>query len=327
MRLSVVIATYNRPALLARLLSQLAVQTARGFEVVVVDDGSSPPVAPGSPLPIPVRLLRQDNAGAAAARHAGVLAATGEIILFLDDDMQIRPDFVGLHLASHGEGRAVVLGRIDADPALADMPLFERWHARMLDRKVERILDGTLTPRGNLLFTGNVSLRRDDYLAVGGFDRSLPQSEDVELGLRLEKAGVRFLFRPDAATMHGSDRTSVEAWRARARRYGLCDYRIAQKHPDVAHASPWRFLFELHPLARPLLAAAVLAPGAAAFLAGAAYGAARLADAVGLSRLAIAGTTLTYMIDYFRGVREAAGPLSSALREAREFGELMPDPG
>ena len=126
--ISVVIATYNRPALVERLLRQLATQrlSGRSFEVVVVDDGSSPPVAPGLralDLPFRLEVVEQQNAGAAAARNAGAAAARGELLVFVDDDMQVCPGFLQHHLTPHLEGeRVVVLGRIRGDPALARMP-------------------------------------------------------------------------------------------------------------------------------------------------------------------------------------------------------------
>jgi serine acetyltransferase len=233
--------------------------------------------------------------------------------------MQIGPDFVEQHRRAHRGGPAVVLGRIQADPGLASMPLFERWKASLLDRKAEAILAGELEPRGHLLFSGNVSMRRDDYLRVGGFDPSLAHSEDVELGLRLEEAGVQFRFCPEASTRHGSDHTSVRKWRNRAKQYGTCDERIARKHPELRHASPWRFVFELHPLLRPFLAAAVLAPDSAAAVAQLGAQVAQLADKVGLRGAALSGTTLAYAIDYFRGVRDAAGSVSAALSELLGF--------
>src|SRR5207302_5521933 len=320
----VVIPSYQRPALLRRLLMQLAAQTAaQEFDVHVVDDGSERPVGAAVAdlrLPIGIRLHRQPNAGAAAARHAGVLAAQGQLILFLDDDMQVGREFVEQHLRAHQQhGRAVVLGRIRADPSLATMPLIERWHATLLDRKAAQIAAGILPVRSNLLFTGNASLRREDYLAVGGFDGSLPHSEDVELGLRLEKAGVPFRFCDGAWTLHGSDHTSIGKWRSRARLYGDCDRRIAGKHPDLRQASPWRFVFDLHPLARPFLAAAVLAPAAAGKAVGAGVRLAALADRVGLRRAALGSTTLAYAMEYFRGVREAAGSAPQALEELLDF--------
>ena len=321
MKLSVVIPTFNRVRLLRRLLLQLAAQTSAEFEVCVVDDGSKEPVALADLRPpYALHLHRQPNAGAAAARHQGVLAAHVELILFIDDDMQIGRDFIEQHLLMHRRhGRAVVLGRILADPALPNMPLFERWHAELLDRKAESILNGALPLSGNLLFTGNASLRRDDYLAVGGFDPALQNSEDVDLGLRLEKAGVAFVFSPEAFTLHGSDHSSLEDWRRRAHRYGRFDHRVAAKHPELRHANPWRFALDLKPLMRPFVAAAILAPRAAGAAAGALARAAEFADSQGLAQPALAATTLAYAVEYFCGVREAAGSVGGSLEELIRF--------
>jgi GT2 family glycosyltransferase len=321
MNLTVVIATYNRARLVRRLLLQLAAQTLPDgeFEVVVIDDGSSPPAAEALgdlEPPYPLRIVRQENRGAAAARHAGIVAARGELIVIVDDDMQIGCHFLEHHLRAHASGRAVVLGRIAADPAISTMPLFERWHAQKLDRKAEALRSGALSPKGNLLFTGNVSFRREDYLAVGGFDASFPQSEDIELGLRLEKSGVAFRFCEAARTSHGSDHTSVARWRARARLYGWCDSRIAATHPELRHASPWRFVFDLHPFARPFIAAALFAPRAASALAAVALCIAAVLGWMGAERAAIAGVSLAYVVEYFRGVREHAGS------RRRAFGAL-----
>ena len=321
MTLSVVIPTFNRAVLLRRLLTQLAAQGRSDFEVRVVDDGSAQPLElAGLRTPYALHVVRQRNAGAAAARHTGVLAAQGELILFIDDDMQVGTDFIEQHLRAHQRhGRAVVLGRIRADPALPGMPLFERWHSALLDRKAADVRAGRLPVRGNLLFTGNASLRRADYLAVGGFDAALENSEDVELGLRLEKAGVAFHFSEEAFTLHGSDHTSLDKWRRRARRYGSFDHRIALKHPELRHANPWRFALDLKPLLRPFVAASVLSPRTASAAAGLVAQAAALADGAGLERPALAATTLAYAVEYFCGVRDAAGSAGDALGELARF--------
>src|SRR5262245_56051503 len=139
-RLSVVLATFNRPTSAQRLLQQLAVQTlpADQYEVVIVDDGSPEPVSawlPGLEMPCRVQSVRQANAGAAAARHQAVLLARGEILVMTDDDMQVPAGFLAAHLALHRPGsRRVVLGRIRPSSMVADMPLFERFHADLLDR-------------------------------------------------------------------------------------------------------------------------------------------------------------------------------------------------
>jgi GT2 family glycosyltransferase len=324
MKVSVVVPTYNRARLLRRLLLQLCAQTldAGCYEVVVVDDGSSPP-ASGSlgdvEPPYALSILRKANGGAAAARHEGIVAARGELIVLVDDDMQVGCEFLEQHLRARRGPRDVVLGRIRADPALHAMPLFERWHADLLDRKADGLRFGALPAQGNLLFSGNVSFRRADYLAVGGFDATLGQSEDVELGLRLEKAGATFRFADAAWTMHGSDHTSLSRWRARARRYGACDQRIGLRHEELRHASPWRFAFELHPLTRAFLGIAVFAPRAASALAGLALCAAAALGSAGLERVALCAVSFAYALEYFRGVREQSGSRAAALRELAAF--------
>ena len=127
--------------------------------------------------------------------------------------MQVPSDLLANHLKHHpGEERRVVLGRIRPDPDLGQMPLFERWYAHRLAKMARGMMDGSIKPRGGHLFTGNVSLRRADYLAVGGFDPQLKRSEDLELGLRLEKAGVQVVFADEAFTLHGSDHTDLKTW-------------------------------------------------------------------------------------------------------------------
>jgi GT2 family glycosyltransferase len=228
---SVVIATWNRPRLVRRLVSQLREQTTcpNAFEIVVVDDGSEPPLALPGPSPGPgpkVMLVRQENAGPASARHRGILEAEGALILLLDDDMSVAPDFLAAHLRQHAaEGRRVVLGQIRPDPDLARMPLFERFHAAMLDRFVADVDSGRITVSGTHVCTGNVSFPRADYLAVGGFDSSFDRSEDAELGIRLQKAGLTLVLSKEAASTHRSDHTRLGVWMKRAYRYGINDLR------------------------------------------------------------------------------------------------------
>ncbi|GHH01088.1 exopolysaccharide biosynthesis glycosyltransferase EpsD [Comamonas sp. JC664] len=324
-RLSVVIATYNRLPLITRLLWQLAGQTLppEQFEVVVVDDGSKEPTREplqALALPYTLRVEVQQNAGAAAARHRGVLAARGEVVLVTDDDMQVAPDFLERHLAHHPEGsRVVVLGRIRPDPAIGDMPLFERWYAYLNNRMADELSVPGARARGVHLFTGNVSFPRADYVGVGGFDKSLGQSEDVELGVRLEKAGCAFVFARDAYVLHGSDHVSFERWLKRAHRYGMFDTQVARKHPDVRDVNPLRLLFQTNPLTRPLLAATLVAPEASRVLTRAVMHAANAADKLGLEKAAFAGTSVVYGMEYLRGARGEAGGWTGIAREVARY--------
>jgi serine acetyltransferase/GT2 family glycosyltransferase len=323
-RLSVVVATYNREASLMRLLGQFAAQTApaEAFEVVVIDDGSAKDATPAlraRKLPYALRVERQANAGAAASRDRGARLAKGDIILFLDDDMQVGPDIVAAHLALHErDEHAVVLGRILPDPD-AKLELFERFHADVLERFAASVLAGDATARGPNVYTGNVSMRRDAYVRVGGFDAAFGHSEDAELGVRLEKDGAHFHLSERAASVHSSDRTSAEGWLRRAKAYGVFDTRIARKHPDVPHANPWRYFRDLSPASRPFLTLGIGAPGAGARLAKLALGAARVVDGIGFERAALRGATLAFGLEYAVGMRSETESLLAALVDWVEY--------
>jgi hypothetical protein len=169
-----------------------------------------------------------------------------------------------------------------------------------------------------------VSFRREDYLQAGGFDRSLPRSEDRELGVRLQKAGAKLFFAADARTINRSDHVDFNVWMTRNFRYGIADSQISEKHPDVYDASPWRFLFLVNPVSRVLLMLSASAPTIGHALSRSAYAVAEKLDAQrdkhpALGRLAIAGATLSYGLEYFRGVREAAGSLRRTWRDFASY--------
>jgi GT2 family glycosyltransferase len=328
---SVVIATHNRPALVERLLKQLAEQTAapHEFEVVVVDDGSSPPVAPvlaALRLPYECRVFSQPRAGAAAARHRGILDARAPLLVIVDDDMQVPPEFLATHRAEHDAAPAIVMGHIRPDSGLSRMPLFERFHATMLDRFVGDLRSGRVVLRGTHVYTGNVSFSRAVYLAVGGFDLSLDRSEDIELGLRLEQAGLKPVFSEAAYSVHSSDHSRLDVWMGRGFRYGVCDVRIARKHPEALGANPWRIYFTMNPVSRPLLLAAVSLPGVGWLIGRTAMWVSLALDRLGARRLAVAGTTLVYAVQYYRGVRAEAGGGGPALRDKRAYARKISDP-
>jgi glycosyltransferase involved in cell wall biosynthesis len=328
-QVSVVIATFNRPVLALRLLSQLAAQDypSSSLEVIVVDDGSEGDCAQrlrAAPMPCRFEVIAQENRGPALARHRGILAARGEVVVLLDDDMQVTPTFISAHVRHHRAGsRRVVLGRMKPDPDV-DMPLYERYHADVLARFVEGARSGQIRLRGTHLCTGNVSFRRDDYVAVGGFDATFGQSEDAEFGVRLEKAGCEFVFGDEAVSLNGSDHTDVNRWLARSFRYGIYDLRMAHKHRDVAWTNPWRFIYLVSPVSRLFLLTLSLIPTVGRWAARLALAVSLAVDRVGARRLALMGTTFAYGLLYFSGVRAESGSARAVLGELRDYRAARP---
>jgi len=316
--LTVVIATYNRTSSLLQLLSQLESQTTppSSFEVVVVDDGSLVPVR--SVLEVrawdfSLQLIEQQNAGQAVARHRGVLAARGRIVVILDDDMSVPPSFLHAHASLHEAGAEVVLGHIRPSLELAKMPLFERFHAAQLALFLEEVRAGKPI-QGSALCTGNVSFRRELYLRVDGFDLALKRSEDRELGIRFQAAGARFAFSEQAYSTHGSDHTDLEVWLKRSYLYGVYDAKIGKKHLEDTRNDPWHYVFLVNALSRPLIAVSVFMPDVSKQLARVAFHVADAVATVGLETLALKGATVVFMLEYFRGVRDEAGSAGSSVR-------------
>jgi peptidoglycan/xylan/chitin deacetylase (PgdA/CDA1 family)/glycosyltransferase involved in cell wall biosynthesis/predicted TPR repeat methyltransferase len=210
---SVVVPTIGRRESLRRLLDSLASQTAspEDFEVVVVDDGSSDGSAEvlahfADAAAIHLKVLRQDGSGAAAARNRGVRNAGGRIVLFLDDDLVAAPDLIERHLAFHaqwpGLGHAC-LGFMEWQRGPDDLPLAE--YVRTASNQYlnwNRVCIADPDDIGwQAFWTGNLSVKRELLLGYGLFDDRIyrgAMGEDLDLGHRLEKAGMRLHFRAAA---------------------------------------------------------------------------------------------------------------------------------
>lgn len=229
MDISIVINTRDRPERLRLVLRALSSQRRLpgGMEVVVVDDGSRQDVASAAEGlgGLDVRLIRQPPRGYTAARNTGLAAAAGEVVLCLDDDVLFGPDLVATHLEVHAaDPRAVAVGdryntfladlqressRAAVDAALAgDWSALERqsrrdYYARQTLKLFEQDSGGLPAPWLNFV-TRNVSFRAADAAAVGNFDEGFVHwgVDDIELGLRLHKAGVRYHYRQQARVYH-----------------------------------------------------------------------------------------------------------------------------
>lgn len=245
---SVVMPTHDRCELLARALDCLSRQTIdpSTFEVIVAVDGcrdGTMMMLQERSRPFPLRVLAREQGGSAAARNAAATIARAPVIVFLDDDIMAAPDLIERHLEAHRRGDHVVaIGRLAPAP-LPEVPGWWRWLERQLEKQYREMCEGRRQPDGGCLYGGNCSMRRETFLAVGGFNEQLAHSEDVELGLRLERAGVRFLPALGASGEHWGYRT-YPSWREMAHRYGRWDGAVALSDgvPSLARlgGSFWR---------------------------------------------------------------------------------------
>lgn len=195
MFISVVIPTYNRLAILTKCLRALEVQTWVGeYEVIVVDDGSADGTVEFlNSLPFPhVRLFVQEHRGPAAARNLGVEKARGDTILFIDSDLVVTPVFLAAH--------AALLGSCAGQPVFTYGRVVNTCNFEHPESEPYKITDFSAA----YFATGNVAIGRKWLEAAGPFDEafSLYGWEDLELGVRLRKLGLRLLKCPEAVGYH-----------------------------------------------------------------------------------------------------------------------------
>ncbi len=195
MRATIQLCTYNRAALLGRVLDACFEQQQLPFdayEVVLVNDGSGRRDAGRDRTPARGRatcaltvISQQANAGLARARNVGIGRARGERIIFIDDDVLPTPVFVEEHLRSHEWAPdAVVRGAVINTESFDNLPP-PIWSPANYS--------------ANYFWTSNVSVARATLDAVGGFfEESFTEYgwEDIELGLRLREAGARSHIQP-----------------------------------------------------------------------------------------------------------------------------------
>ena len=212
MELSAVVATHNRRDILRKAITayQNQTPTTPQFEVLVVDDDSSDGTEEMVNRLMPtmnlsIRYFRQAKRGAAAARNVGIRESIGRIILFTDDDIVPAENLVAEHLlchARHTEPQCAVLGHITWSPEVHPTP-FMRWYGRNVVVTFRDLKNACITDFRHF-YTGNVSVKRDFLQEHGEFDEDFEGYgwEDLELGYRLTKAGMKLLYDPRAIGYH-----------------------------------------------------------------------------------------------------------------------------
>jgi glycosyltransferase involved in cell wall biosynthesis len=218
-RVSLIIPTRNRVRKLANCLEAASsIKTSEPWELIVVDNASTD--GTGGLLEdlvrnwtIPIRIVQVPSPGASRARNAGIEAARGELLIFIDDDCYVRPDIIDEYR------------KVFEDPALGfaggrmllhdptDYPLTINETA-----EEKRFPAGRAIPCG-MIQSGNLAIRRRVLEAVGGFDTRLGpatpvfSAEDWELIARIGASGWAGGYFPGPTVTHDHGRKHQEAKR------------------------------------------------------------------------------------------------------------------
>ena len=235
LRLSVVIPTYNRIDTLRAVIPSLLAQDLRAgaFEVIVADsqsdDGTAAYLAGVAREAPHVRHLPGLYGGRAGARNAGIAAARAPLVLFTDADIIASSDLLARHLDRHARGgpKAVVGCELQVDT-------FEQYLTLSRNPALRRPLHPPTRKRLSWLYflTGNASVPRAELDRVGRFDEAFTGygHEDLELGYRLERAGLRIEYAPEAVNYHWHP-VPFDQQQGRMELAGRSTVRFYRKHP------------------------------------------------------------------------------------------------
>jgi peptidoglycan/xylan/chitin deacetylase (PgdA/CDA1 family)/glycosyltransferase involved in cell wall biosynthesis len=242
MKISVVIATFNRRALLTRTLPPLLQQnlSPQLYEIIVVVDGSTDGTAEflgsishrGN-----LRVIEQPNRGQAAAINTGLKESRGELVLFLDDDILCGPDLVVEHINVPRTGNAcMAFGPVLVAPEGPD-PLALDWARTYCDDFFRaKVHEGSQKGWYGCMGSANSSLPRQVALSMGGLDDTFSRGNDVEFGFRLLKAGYTFVYQPTAVTHQIFNKTRRDIIDDAAGE-GAAEVRLSRKFPELRTTS------------------------------------------------------------------------------------------
>jgi GT2 family glycosyltransferase len=236
---SVVIPTFERPQPLAACLAALAASTydRTSFEVLVVDDGGTSPLdslVARFQDKLDITLLKQKNAGPATARNFGASRASGNCLVFIDDDCAPATDYLSKLEARLADAPGCTIGGqtinaltgnifSTASQLLCDY-LYHYYNANPDDAR--------------FLTSNNMAVPADVFRSLNGFDTTfkLAAFEDRELCDRLRRRGGRILYAPEAHVYHSHHMTLRRYWRQHYT-YGRGAATFHGKHDDQAGAA------------------------------------------------------------------------------------------
>ncbi len=217
--LSVVIPTMGRVEVFEECLQSLLKQTVDAglYEVIVVDDGKGEASAENivkkiaDKSAISIKYLRGEHKGVGPARNMGVLNADAVLVLIIGNDIIASENFLREHLKFHEKYSSeyfAVLGQSKLHREAMKSPFMKVW-GDLPYREIENKIEVPCW----YFFTGNISFKKDFFITHGMFDERFKRigCEDVEVGFRLHKKGLKIMYNKDAVGFHNHPYTFREA--------------------------------------------------------------------------------------------------------------------
>ena len=211
MLFSIIVPVYNRPDEVADLLDSLEAQTDGGFEIVIVEDGSTVPCLEAEPDAggnlrvkgregLRLKYYRKPNEGRSIARNYGIARAGGDLFVFVDSDCILPPGYIASLRRSLAASPADCFGGPDAAHSSFSKTQKAINYAMTSFLTTGGIRGGKVSMEKFTPRTFNMGFSREVYDRVGGFREMF--SEDIDMSTRIRLAGFRTMLFPDVYVYH-----------------------------------------------------------------------------------------------------------------------------
>ena len=234
--LSIIVPTYNGAAKIPLLLESLLRQTFRDFELVVVIDGSKDKteeiLQSYRNRFKAFKIISQVNSGRSVVRNRGASEASGDVLIFYDDDMEPNSDSVDRHNSFHKNYEGILVGN-PVEFKNSEKTDFQNYKARLTSIWTKKYSEGlTLLNHSNLFFTAaNCSIAKKLFFAMEGFDERLTDVEDYDFGYRALERKIPVFFDKSNRAIH-HDPITAKKYIHRLRLYGMAHSKLYELHPE-----------------------------------------------------------------------------------------------
>jgi GT2 family glycosyltransferase len=169
-------------------------------------------------------------------RNSGAASATGELLLLVDDDMTVPPEWVGEHVAHHQDHPGSIATGLLKDPYQQtgnDFQKFRSWLNDKWNRDLyKEDATGSMLLDSLYLTAGNLSVSKSVFDQLKGFDERLTDAEDYDLAKRARLQGVPLYFQPAAYAWH-NDSVNCSKYIQRLRQYTRAHQQLIAIKPDM----------------------------------------------------------------------------------------------
>lgn len=249
MKISIVIPTYNGAHKIGNLLKALQRQTNVNFETLVVIDGSQDntiEIVEGFKNYLhDLKIILQKNKGRAATRNVGAEQAQGDVLIFFDDDVEPFQNTVDLHIKHHlSVSDSILVGNLNMD-IRGDKNDFYNYRFYTEKKWIAKFTkERELVSFQNYCFTSqNLSMSKEIFFSLGGFDERLSDSEDFDFSMRALLNHIRIYQNQNIFAWH-CDFCDINEYIKRQRQYLFSKKSLLQLHPEYSTLHPQTFAFQ-----------------------------------------------------------------------------------